>query len=550
MKKSLSFRSFKKSTIIALTLIFIFSQNSFAVSDGPVVMIYSDQPQGVMATDYPNNSNYINVYSAWGRCKDFSDPKCLYLVKNQRDSFKINQVFPPCLTADELSICIEKVEVIKPGGKIQSLKLDRTLTGYTWPADPLRGILASSTPSLWIDPSVNVNKGYQVALTSNLTVFSGRELDSISKTLVEGFDVEVIPYKTMKGDFKPNPAISENFASLEYPDYPSWHGMKSFPCLWEEIGKCGVRIDEIENRFRLTLHLPSESAQWISGQVKDPVVNISDNSLGELNDRSIARVTLEANPVSTAIGLYELGPVGAKGTFFFWEKFGGLSGPWGQASTTGQATGIGVIQWFSRFAESESSVKVKDNKHYSVWKMSGLPKGRDGQGCRYKGDSDLKAVVSSNSYMYTEIPTFDGNSFKYKIAALHHTPEGEVFKGNFQLTMNSEYARCYFGLSNAPIKASISVTSTDGTVQSISTEVVNEKNGFINVESSNFTFSQPTVTIKIIGEPLSKSTTTQATKIEANKVTSAKKTITCIKGKTIKKVTGLAPKCPTGYKKK
>jgi hypothetical protein len=152
--------------------------------------------------------------------------------------------------------------------------------------------------------------------------------------------------------------------------------------------------------------------------------------------------------------------------------------------------------------------------------------------------------------MYTEIPTFDGNSFKYKIAALHLTPDGEVFKGNFQLTVNSKYARCYFGLSNAPIKASISVTSTDGTVQSISTEVVNEKNGFINVESSDFTFSQPTVTIKIIGEPLSKSTTTQATKIEANKITSAKKTITCIKGKTTKKVTGLTPKCPAGYKKK
>ena len=30
----------------------------------------------------------------------------------------------------------------------------------------------------------------------------------------------------------------------------------------------------------------------------------------------------------------------------------------------------------------------------------------------------------------------------------------------------------------------------------------------------------------------------------------ATKTITCIRGKTTKKVTGLAPKCPAGYKKK
>jgi hypothetical protein len=29
-----------------------------------------------------------------------------------------------------------------------------------------------------------------------------------------------------------------------------------------------------------------------------------------------------------------------------------------------------------------------------------------------------------------------------------------------------------------------------------------------------------------------------------------KKTITCVKGKTLKKVTGANPKCPSGYKKK
>jgi hypothetical protein len=31
---------------------------------------------------------------------------------------------------------------------------------------------------------------------------------------------------------------------------------------------------------------------------------------------------------------------------------------------------------------------------------------------------------------------------------------------------------------------------------------------------------------------------------------SKKLTITCVKGKTVKKVTGLTPKCPSGFKKK
>ena len=37
---------------------------------------------------------------------------------------------------------------------------------------------------------------------------------------------------------------------------------------------------------------------------------------------------------------------------------------------------------------------------------------------------------------------------------------------------------------------------------------------------------------------------------DANVLATAKKTITCIKGKITKKVTAVNPKCPAGYKKK
>jgi hypothetical protein len=38
--------------------------------------------------------------------------------------------------------------------------------------------------------------------------------------------------------------------------------------------------------------------------------------------------------------------------------------------------------------------------------------------------------------------------------------------------------------------------------------------------------------------------------VTGGKKSSAKTTITCVKGKTTKKVTGVSPKCPSGYKKK
>jgi hypothetical protein len=68
----------------------------------------------------------------------------------------------------------------------------------------------------------------------------------------------------------------------------------------------------------------------------------------------------------------------------------------------------------------------------------------------------------------------------------------------------------------------------------VATTVVNEKNGFFRMGAYGFGFSSPTIKMKI----------TQAG------TSGSKKTITCVKGKTSKKVTAVKPVCPTGFKKK
>ena len=56
-----------------------------------------------------------------------------------------------------------------------------------------------------------------------------------------------------------------------------------------------------------------------------------------------------------------------------------------------------------------------------------------------------------------------------------------------------------------------------------------------------YTIKRGTISIKQSSAEVSITTGTTAT---------AKSTITCVKGKTTKKVTGVSPKCPSGYKKK
>jgi hypothetical protein len=132
------------------------------------------------------------------------------------------------------------------------------------------------------------------------------------------------------------------------------------------------------------------------------------------------------------------------------------------------------------------------------------------------------------------------------------------------LVLKSDVARCIYGFSKAPIKAEISITTQDG-AKKVATTVVNESNGWLNLSARGFTFSSPTIQVKLTQEapaPVPTPTPTvvatpEPTPVEVaapapilKPVAAKKMTITCVKGKATKKVTAVKPKCPAGYKKK
>ena len=166
-----------------------------------------------------------------------------------------------------------------------------------------------------------------------------------------------------------------------------------------------------------------------------------------------------------------------------------------------------------------------------------------------KGSDSLSGIVSTNSTMYIgNPPTFDkdSQSLDYKVMSPHNLPNGTEFKGSYDLVIKSDVARCIYGFSNAPVSAKISILSSDGTTQ-VATTTFNERNGWMYLVARGFTFSSPTVRVKLIQEtaptpaPTASSTTTTFAK---------QSTITCVKGKSAKKVTAIKPACPSGWKKK
>ncbi|MFM6940988.1 MAG: hypothetical protein ACKOXI_03315 [Candidatus Planktophila sp.] len=157
-----------------------------------------------------------------------------------------------------------------------------------------------------------------------------------------------------------------------------------------------------------------------------------------------------------------------------------------------------------------------------------------------KGSDSLSGIVSTNSTMYIGAPpTFEkeSQSLDYKVMSPHSLPDGEEFKGSYDLAIKSDVARCIYGFSSAPVSAKISILSSDGTTQ-VATTTFNERNGWMYLVARGFTFSSPTVRVKLIQEAAQVS------------VLPKKTTIACTKGKSSKKVSAINPSCPSGWKKK
>jgi hypothetical protein len=184
----------------------------------------------------------------------------------------------------------------------------------------------------------------------------------------------------------------------------------------------------------------------------------------------------------------------------------------------------------------------------STWAVRSLSDGElaNATSC-FKNTAQLNGLVMTNASQYSAgPPTFDkaSGSLEYQVAAPHYTSGGNVFTGTYDLVMRSDVARCLYGFSKAPLNASISVIDNDG-VQTAATKLVSEKDGWLRIAAYGFGFSSPKIKVN-----LSQADTPANKKVAPKKTTNTKKTtITCKKGKAVKKVTALKPLCPKGFKK-
>jgi len=164
------------------------------------------------------------------------------------------------------------------------------------------------------------------------------------------------------------------------------------------------------------------------------------------------------------------------------------------------------------------------------------------------------ALISSNATLYSlSPPVWDETeqTLAYRVGSLHLDHKGALHKGHFNLAVPKNFAKCLWGENILNAKATVVVTNADGT-NNVATSVLSQDDQMIYFKVAGFTFSTPQIKVKLeIPKVLPTPTPTPTPTATPTPTPVVKKsTISCVKGKTIKKVTAVKPKCPAGFKKK
>jgi hypothetical protein len=164
--------------------------------------------------------------------------------------------------------------------------------------------------------------------------------------------------------------------------------------------------------------------------------------------------------------------------------------------------------------------------------------------------ADQGYSVQSNNTNATGDPVWTGESLEFAIQAPHLKSTGEMNTGYFRFAASHKFLDCKFPgnlLTKSP-KVELQIFD-EGGEQKVATTVVDNSNGMLIVEAKGFHFSAPKIRVKPVMSQNVSQAQGAATKPQSmkRKVTIKKKTITCSKGKSIRKVSGINPQCPRGY---
>jgi len=521
------------------------NRNKQNLSPGTFAFVFSEGNQG--------SGSIASFLIALQRGSTVPRPQDTYLCSSIQDSrcagsgttsFDALSVLGPCLPGTP-EACVKGLTITGKDGVPHKASLIRVIDAPTFPADASFNLPEGNATSLWRVKDFEGIKDY--AVTYFLQSHLYKELNE-NRFSPKTFSANIYPYK----EIAMANVSKRNFQESVYPDgHIGIIGngiVTERNCAWTEKGICGAEQEFDEGvTAELTINAPNSLTGWMHGRLIDPEISVTPigNRLNELK--------LKAKPADVPSAYAEIPYSQTTDEMKQLYKFNShaMSGSSVRDNVTvAGEMGFRYMSAFQNLLGDKAQIKSTSWKFGSLDGVSNVSQNK----C-LQSDSKILGLVTTNAMLYENtLPTFDNGFLNYRVGGLHFNPDGTPFKGTYDLVMRSESARCLYGFSNAPVSAEISVVSADGEKQ-IATTRLSESKDWIHLSAYNFGFSSPTIKMKlkqleeqkVIPSPSPSPSESLAVSVPAS---IKKSTITCAKGKVMKKVTSVKPKCPVGYKKK
>lgn len=459
--------------------------------------------------------------------------------------------------AAAIASCVESFSIIGADGKEYVAKPSAKFPSK---APEFPGIPGNYPPGhapwLWKvegDPSGSDNEyllaGYiNSAADTKKGSARGGVIDGKWSPIIQNFNFEIIPvYKESAPNIKAN--LAQEIVQGEL------HRVASLPvigCYAADDGLCINRRPFTEGtKVKITLHLSRRISGWIEGRLDRPVVTTS-----HIND-NVDRVNVTAgfshdvfagkfvDKNSQTIAALQAPSACPKN-----NKFGAVIS--GQQAAMGMDPGEDcAIDYYKQLAPvlGDSAFAITPS-----WTLTTTQKTSNISKCITDVDG-LAGVGATNAAAYDPgEPQYNSSdsTLTYRVAAPSKTKDGSSIAGRYALAISTPVFQCLYNIKTIPSEAKISITSTGGkdVVQTVS---INQSGGWVNFAANNFDFSDTSLlTISFPKAAPAPSSPVAAAAPAATKAATAKPaivTITCIKGKVKKIVSGAKPTCPAGYKK-
>ena len=440
------------------------------------------------------------------KCDSFTAGACA--AEGTGYSFRI---YLPVCTDQVLISCVEGLKVSATNSEaLVKGNLIGLVDGRSFDAVPAKGLPQASTPSRWEVPgavnSAGTNTYVVKVIVDAFKTATSRELWI--------FDISAIVEPYREG---PVVVVDGNEVCTA----------------WRIKDTCATKVDFAEKqRVALTLRLPNTVTGWLNGRLKDSQIEVAPL------DSSQNRLRVSAEPVLVP----EVSVLLTK------DQFDALPNPsffmpQGEIWNSVNAGNPMALEWIRQLS---GVMKDTASGEHTSWAFSTIG-GRQSNAC-FNDKTRLIGLVTTNAAVYSPgAPDFVDNFLNYKVGGLHYRPDGKSLNvGTYDLLMRSDVARCLYQFSEAPLSATVSVADDSGGEKRLETTFLDEKDGWLRLGAYGFTFSQPTLKVKLTGTKLKGSDPASS---KSNGSKRASYSVKCKKGKTVKTLIVAKPTCPSGWKR-